>query len=80
MARPLRKRYSETQPFVVERHDEEDGSINYEIWDHRPNSYRRLCTISDEYSVTRGAAKRDAEMIARALNAAHGSEATEGAA
>lgn len=74
MARPLRARYSETKPYVVERHDEEDGSINYEIWDHRPDSYRRLCTISDEYSLTRGAAKKDAEMVVRALNLLHGAE------
>jgi hypothetical protein len=68
MTKPLRKTFSPTHPFELHRRDQEDGSIDYEIWDMRPISYRRLCTISDEYSVTRGQAKRDAEAIVRALN------------
>lgn len=77
--RPLRKTYSEAQPFVVERHDQEDGSIHYEIWDHRPDSYRRLCTVCEDYvdddvdpDTDRGQSKTDADLIARALNFMNG--------
>lgn len=61
-------------PYVVERHDQEDGSIQYEIWDRRPDTYRRLCTIAEEdveFDVDvedRGRAKRDADLICAALN------------
>jgi hypothetical protein len=81
MARPLQKTYSQTHPYVVERHDQEDGSISYEIWDHRPESYRRLCSVSDsddsetysdEYRRPQHCAKSDAEMIVRALNLMNG--------
>lgn len=81
MATPLRKTYSKTHPYVVERHDQEDGSITYEIWDHRPDSYRRLCSLnefyesesySDEDCRPRHTAKSDAEMIMRALNLMNG--------
>ena len=79
MARPLRKTYSRSHPYVVERHDEEDGSIAYEIWDTRPETYRRLCTVAedpaedcDDCSSDRGRAKRDAELIVRALNLMNG--------
>jgi hypothetical protein len=79
MARPLRKTYSPSHPYVVERHDQEDGAIHYEIWDHRPDTYRRLCTVTEdpvedceEPNTDRGRAKRDAELIARALNLMNG--------
>lgn len=81
MVRPLSKTYSRTHPYVVERHDMEDGSISYEIWDLRPDSYRRLCTINEIYESTtyndeqkrpRNCAKSDAEMIVRALNLMNG--------
>jgi hypothetical protein len=72
MARPLTKTYSKTHPYVVERHDQEDGAIHYEIWDYRPETYRRLCTVcedsADDGSPDRGRAKKDADMIVRALN------------
>lgn len=77
MARPLQKTYSPTHPYVVERRDQEDGSITYEIWDQRPESYRRLCSINewndsetynDEDKRPKHNTKSDAEMIARALN------------
>ena len=68
MARPLTKTYSPTHPFFVERYDQEDGSIHYEIWDHRPDTYRRLCTVCEDESPDRGEAKKDAELIVRALN------------
>jgi hypothetical protein len=80
MARPLLATYSETHPYVVERHDNDDGSISYEIWDHRPDTYRRLCSIhewDDGGDVTDdgndiSTAKDDAEMIVRALNLMNG--------
>lgn len=81
MARPLRKRYSETHPYVIERYDQEDGSITYEIWDHRPDTYRRVCSINDENDSSSfrdedrrpvNCAKSDAEMIVRALNLMNG--------
>ncbi len=75
MARPLRKTYSPTHPYVVERHDQEDGSITYEIWDQRPDSYRRLCSINEWNDGGRedndrdlSTAKADAELIVNALN------------
>lgn len=74
MARPLRDTYNPSAPYVVQRHDDEDGGIQYEIVDKRPDTYRRLCTISEEFSVTRAQAKRDADMIVRALNALHQQE------
>jgi len=78
--RPLRKTYSPDQPYVIERHDQEDGSITYEIWDHRPESYRRLCSLNewddggteDDDGNDLSTAKADAEMICRALNLMHG--------
>lgn len=76
MARPLTKTYSPSNPYVVERHDQEDGAIHYEIWDERPDTYRRLCTVREDYnddsedgSPNRGQAKKDADLIVRALNA-----------
>jgi hypothetical protein len=79
MARPLRKTYSKTHPYVVVRHDQDDGAIHYEIWDHRPDTYRRLCTVCEDYnddsedgSPDRGQAKQDADMIVRALNLMNG--------
>lgn len=77
--RPLKKRYDSAMPFVVERHDQDDGSIHYEIWDHRPDTYRRLCTVTEdpvedceEPNDDRGRAMRDADLIARALNFMNG--------
>lgn len=79
MARPLTKTYSKSHPYVVERHDQEDGSIHYEIWDYRPDSYRRLCNVNEHYNVEseyghrdRGQSKRDADLIVRALNLMNG--------
>jgi hypothetical protein len=78
MAKPLRKTCSKRHPYVVERHDQEDGSIHYEIWDERQETYHRLCTVAedpcefDEPSPDRGRAKRDADMIVKALNLRHG--------
>lgn len=68
MARPLQKTYSPSRPYVVIRCEEEDGSISYEIWDERPDSYHRLCSVHEDEGCTRGRAKRDADLIVRALN------------
>ena len=80
MARPLRATYSPTHPYVVERHDQEDGSITYEIWDRRPDTYRRLCSLNewndggreDKAGKERSTAKEDAELIVDALNLMNG--------
>lgn len=67
--RPLQKTYSPTAPYVVHRDDQEDGSIRYEIFDERPESYRFVCSVSEGYGGTdAGYAKHDAEQIARGLN------------
>jgi hypothetical protein len=78
--RPLQKTFSETHPYMVERRDEDDGSITYEIWDHRPDTYRRLCSLNesndggseDKQGRELSTAKDDAEMIVRALNLMNG--------
>lgn len=72
MAIPLRKQYSPTHPFVVERHDYDDDIIGYEIWDYRPETYHRLCTVYEDPGSERGQAKEDAEKIVRALNLMNG--------
>lgn len=81
MARPLRKTYDPANPFMSERHDQEDGSIVYEIWDYRPESYRCLCVCAEDYvdgdfdmegRPDRGQTKKDADMIATALNRLYG--------
>jgi hypothetical protein len=80
MARPLRRTYSKSHPYVVERHDQEDGSITYEVWDYRPDTYRRLCSLNewndggdeDKQSRELSTAKNDADLIVRALNLMNG--------
>lgn len=75
MARPLTKTYSPTHPYTVERHDQDDGSIAYEVVDNRPESYWIVCAINDRYDERdekMHGAKRDAETIARALNLMNG--------
>lgn len=65
--RPLRKTYSPVTPYVVERQDWDDGSITYEVYDERPDSYRFVCGVSDDCGQN-AYAKHDAEQIARGLN------------
>lgn len=80
MPTPLKKAYSTTHPYVLERHDQDNGSISYEIWDYRPETYRRVCSINewddggdeDEEGRDLTTAKGDAEMIVRALNLMNG--------
>lgn len=66
-ARPLRATYEPNAPYVVEREDEEDGSIRYHVFDYRPETYRFICSTNDDGG-TDPNAKRDAELIARGLN------------
>lgn len=65
--RPLRKTYDPTNPYVVVRNDLDSGTITYEIWDERQDSYRYVCAVSDDYGHN-GYAKWDAEQIAKGLN------------
>jgi hypothetical protein len=65
--RPLHKTYSPGTPYVVYRQDQEGGTIAYEIFDERPNSYRYVCAVSDDCGGN-PYAKHDAEQIARGLN------------
>ena len=66
--RPLTATYQPLAPYVVERHDQDDGSITYEVWDHRPGSYRRLCSVNEWNDSTMATAKHDADQIVRGLN------------
>lgn len=65
------------QPYKLERHDWDDGSISYEIWDIRQSTYRRICSIYEDESedgddpAQRGQARKDAKMIVAALNSFH---------
>ncbi len=78
--RPLRATYSPTHPYVIQRQDLDSGAITYEVWDLRPETYRRLCTlheyydggVEDEKGRERSTVKQDAEMIVRALNLMNG--------
>lgn len=65
--RPLQKTYQPNAPYVVQRDDNDDGSIDYEIYDERPTSYRFVCATSD-MGGQNPYAKHDAEQIARGLN------------
>lgn len=53
----------QTTHYTVERHDQEDGSITYEVWSHHP--YYRICSINDRHD--NASAKRDAEFIAKSF-------------
>jgi hypothetical protein len=68
MPSPRTQTYSPIAPYVVERRDDGNGYIYYEIWDYRPVSYRRICNIYEQDYGRPGDARRDADMIARALN------------
>lgn len=65
--RPLRKTYSPTAPYEVEREDQDNGSIIYWVVDMRPDTYRTLAHTHDDHG-RNGFAKFDAEQIARGLN------------
>lgn len=65
--RPLRATYQPDAPYVVEREDQDDGSIRYMVFDHRPDTYRFVCSTNDDCGAD-PSAKHDAEQIARGLN------------
>jgi hypothetical protein len=65
--RPLQKTYRPDAPYVANRQDQEDGSITYEIYDERPDTYRFICGVSDDCGQN-PYAKHDAEQIASGLN------------
>lgn len=65
--RPLTKTYQPLAPYVVRREDQDYGSITYEIYDERPDSYRLVGATSDDCGGN-PYAKHDAEQIARGLN------------
>lgn len=65
--RLLRTTYQPNAPYVLERKDQDDGTICYLIYDRRPESYHFICSTNDEGG-TDPNAKRDAERIVRGLN------------
>lgn len=65
--RPLTKTYQPNAPYIVRREDQDDGSISFEVFDERPDSYRFVCATSDDMGGN-AYAKHDAEQIARGLN------------
>lgn len=81
MARPLTKTYRPAKPYVIVRTDLDDGRIAYEIWDERPESYHRLCTIYEDDAGEdigdRSEARRDAQLIVAALNATVSGEVSD---
>ena len=66
-AKPLTKTYQPMAPYVVEREDDDDGTIRYVVKDERPGSFRDVCDTAD-YEGDNPNAKFDAEQIARGLN------------
>ena len=60
--------------FDVNRRDNEDGTITYEVWDNNLKTYSRIMAVSDEddYDPVDGAepwaAKKTADLVAKALN------------
>ena len=54
------------RPWLVERHDQDDGSINYEIWCQESPTYTRICTISENFDSNK--AREDAALIVQAVN------------
>jgi hypothetical protein len=58
-----------TGPIVVERHDEDDGNLIYEVWDHGGPAYHMICSVSEVHCDN---AKAEAEFIALSMNNAIG--------
>ena len=54
--------------WTVERHDQEDGSITYEIWCYDPDHYERICSINTEFDTQN--AKKWADHIVALHNGA----------
>jgi hypothetical protein len=58
-----------TGPIRVERNDDDDGNITYEVWDHGPKTYHMICSISEVHCDN---AKAEADFVALALGNAIG--------
>lgn len=66
--------------YILERHDQHDGSITYEIWSYDPEPKHLICDLSDRADATerevdrmncwpsRPGARERAQLIVRALN------------
>lgn len=54
-----------TGPIKVERHDDDDGRIVYELWDYGKGTYHCVCAVSEDTSDN---AKAEADFIALAMN------------
>ncbi len=57
---------STPRPWEVERHDQDDGTISYEIWCITAPTYHRIVTLNDDDNE---AARADAALIVRSVNA-----------
>ena len=55
-----------TPQWAMERHDDEDGSINYESWDYAPETYLRIYVVSDDGNPR---AREQATLIVASANA-----------
>ena len=53
------------RPWLVERHDCDDGTINYEIWCQAAPTYHRVVTLNDWDNEH---AREDAALIVEAVN------------
>ena len=51
-------------PWILERHDEDDGSISYEVWNHTADHYGRIASCNDQ--LTHPNSKANARLIAAA--------------
>lgn len=59
-----------TGPIVVERCDDDDGGIYYELWDHGKETYHFICGVYPDPG--KDNAKAEAEFMALAINNAIG--------
>ena len=54
------------RPWLVERYDQDDGSINYEVWCQNAPHYHRVVTLNDDANEH---ALADTKLIVAAVNA-----------
>lgn len=65
--RSLKATYQPSAPYQYEREDQDNGTIRFTIWDYRPESYRFVCGLDDDYGHD-SYAKFNAEQIIKGLN------------
>jgi hypothetical protein len=58
-----------TGPIRVQRHEREDGAIDYELWDEGAGTFHQVCSVTEDTSDN---AKAEADFIALAMNNAIG--------